>query len=160
MDGTLLDDNKEISDSFLEAIEKLKRREIRIAVFTGEDYIMARECLNIQDLEGPHALQSGASLIKGKDETIAKRWVDGNISSFVFELVPAVGCDVLVRTDSPGVSDWFHVGHFTVNPYLFFLQSKKYRITVLDNLSQVINKRRLLQLDATGDFGVLTRVLA
>jgi len=91
MNGTLLDDSKEISDCSLEAIEKLKRKETRIAVSTGRDYIMAREYLNILDLEGPHVLQNRASLINGKDETIARRWVDGNTSSFVYELVPLWG---------------------------------------------------------------------
>jgi len=121
---------------------------------------MAREYLNILDLEGPHVLQNGASLINAKEETIARRWVDANISSFVYELVPAVACDVLLRTDSPGVPDWLHEGHFTVNPYLPFLQSNEYRITVADDLSEVINKSRLLQLDVMRDFSVLTRVLA
>jgi len=37
MNGTLLDDTKEISDCTLEAIEKLKRKETRIAVSTGRD---------------------------------------------------------------------------------------------------------------------------
>jgi len=63
---TLLDDNKEISDCSLEAIEKLKREELKIAVFAGRDYIMAREYLNILDLERPHALHNGALLMKGK----------------------------------------------------------------------------------------------
>jgi len=63
-------------------------------------------------------------------------------------------------TDSPGVTDWFHEGHFTSNPYLPFLQSNEHRIAVTDDLSKVINKSRLLQLDVIEDFGVLIRVLA
>ncbi len=66
MDGTLLDDNKEISDSSLEAIEKLKRKETRIAVFTGQDYIMALEYLNILDLEGPTPFRVELPSQKGK----------------------------------------------------------------------------------------------
>ncbi|MBN2253704.1 MAG: HAD hydrolase family protein [Kosmotogaceae bacterium] len=160
LDGTLLDDTKEISDFSLEAIEKLKKKSIKVAVFTGRDYLMAREYLNILDIEGPHALQNGAFLIRGKSEIISKRWVDGNISSFLLELAPTLGCDVLARTDSLDAPDWFHEGRFVVNPYLPFLQSNEHRITIVDDLSEVINKRRLLQLDITGDFGALTSVLA
>ncbi|MDD2333267.1 MAG: HAD hydrolase family protein [Mesotoga sp.] len=160
LDGTLLDDTKEISDFSLEAIEKLKKNEIKIAVFTGRDYLMAREYLNVLDLEGPHALQNGAFLIKGKGEIIAKRWVDGNISSFLLELAPTLGCDILARTDSQDVPDWFHECDFVINPYLPFLQSNEHRITMVDDLSEAIAKRKLLQLDITGDFEVLTRVLA
>ncbi len=66
----------------------------------------------------------------------------------MYELVPAARCDVLVRTDSPSVSDWFNEGYFTVNPFFPFFQSNEYRITVVDDLSQVINERSLLQLDS------------
>jgi len=89
----------------------------------------------------------------------AKRWLDGNILSFVYALVvPVMGCNILVMTDSPGVTDWFHEGHFTSNPYLPFLQSNEHRIAVTDDLSKVINKSRLVQLDVMEDFSVLIRV--
>jgi HAD superfamily hydrolase (TIGR01484 family) len=70
LDGTLLDENKNISSENLEALKNLKQKGIHIGIFTGRDFEMARGYLDSISAEGPHALQNGALVITGKGKII------------------------------------------------------------------------------------------
>jgi len=45
LDGTLLDDNKNISDQNFEAIRRLRNKQIAFSVFTGRNFYSAYEYL-------------------------------------------------------------------------------------------------------------------
>ena len=64
LDGTLLDDEKRISNSNLDAINKLRKNNIPFSVFTGRNFYSAYEYIRALEVEGLVALQNGALIIE------------------------------------------------------------------------------------------------
>ncbi|AFK06319.1 MULTISPECIES: HAD family hydrolase [Mesotoga] len=159
LDGTLLDNSKRIPASALNAIERLQEKGIKLAIFTGRDYLMAREYLDVLNIEGPHALQNGAFLAKGKGEIFLMRCIERKITEYSVSLASILNCHLLLRTDSSEIPDWYHVGDFALSPYLPFLESNINRIVRLDDLTEVVKSANLLQLDITGDLESLKEIL-
>jgi len=159
LDGTLLDNSKRIPTSSLNAIERLQKKGIKLAIFTGRDYLMAREYLEVLNIEGPHALQNGAFLAKGNGEIVLRRCLERKITEYSISIASILNCNLLLRTDSMEIPDWYHVGDFALSPYLPFLESNIDRIVKLDDLSEVVKSTNLLQLDITGNLESLREIL-
>src|SRR6056297_2402328 len=64
LDGTLLDDDKKISQPDLEAIKTIRQNNIAFSVFTGRNFYSAYEYMNILQFDGLAALQNGALVIE------------------------------------------------------------------------------------------------
>ena len=64
LDGTLLDDNKNISQGNLEAIKRIRENDIAFSVFTGRNFYSAHQYMKILEVDGLVALQNGALIIE------------------------------------------------------------------------------------------------
>ncbi len=159
LDGTLLSDSKEISRKNLEAIDSLKAIGVKIALFTGRDFELTRRYIDVLELEGPHALQNGAIVVTGDGSVLESRSVGRDICYHVIESAFDRQCDVLLRSSSSSVPNWFHRGPFIENPYLPFLQHNSERTSFVTDLNSVIESENILQLDVTGPFEELRGLL-
>src|SRR6056297_2740195 len=87
LDGTLLDDNKEISDKNLEAIQKLRANKIAFSVFTGRNFYSAYEYIRFLDVEGLVALQNGALIIEMPSRKVINEiCLESNIAAQIYQL--------------------------------------------------------------------------
>jgi Cof subfamily protein (haloacid dehalogenase superfamily) len=64
LDGTLLDDEKNISEENLESVKKLKEKGVKFTVFTGRNFSSAYRYLEDLEVEGIIALQNGAIVME------------------------------------------------------------------------------------------------
>ena len=64
LDGTLLDDNKNISDVNLAAINQLRSNKVAFSVFTGRNFYSACEYIKMLEVAGLVALQNGALILE------------------------------------------------------------------------------------------------
>jgi len=64
LDGTLLNDHKNISDVNLKAIHQLRSNKVAFSVFTGRNFYSACEYLKMLAVEGLVALQNGALILE------------------------------------------------------------------------------------------------
>src|SRR6056297_3453925 len=87
LDGTLLDDEKSISSTNLEAIKKLRENQIAFSVFTGRNFYSAYEYLKLLDVEGLVALQNGALIIEMPSRKVINEiCLKSNIASYIYSL--------------------------------------------------------------------------
>lgn len=159
LDGTLLNDNKEISSGNLEALNSLRLKGIPVGVFTGRDFEMARGYLDLISAEGPHALQNGALVITGKGEIIGRTTVFPDLAHTVINMANVRGCDIVLREASIKPPDWFRVAELRMNPYLPFLKAYSHRIEYIEDLHVAAEARELLQIDVTGPHEILSSIL-
>jgi len=64
LDGTLLDDEKNISHVNLEAIKRIRKNDVAFSIFTGRNFYSAYQYMKILNVEGLVALQNGALIIE------------------------------------------------------------------------------------------------
>ena len=159
LDGTLLNENKEISSENLEALKNLRQKGIPVGIFTGRDFEMARGYLDLISTEGPHALQNGALVITGKGEIIDRTTVFPDLAHTAIGMAKGRGCDIILREASLKLPDWFREDRLRVNPYLPFLKAYSHRIEYIENLHVAAEERELLQIDVTGPHELLSSIL-
>ncbi|WP_041446415.1 Cof-type HAD-IIB family hydrolase [Pseudothermotoga thermarum] len=87
LDGTLLDDKKEISSKNREAIKELQKLGVQVTIFTGRSYHSALAYVNQLDIQIPVVFQNGALICTPDRQKIFRQvWLDGEIAISAVEL--------------------------------------------------------------------------
>ena len=66
LDGTLLDDRKNISEENIIALKKLTDHQVFITVFTGRNYLSAKRFIDALGIDIPVVFQNGAFIMNPK----------------------------------------------------------------------------------------------
>lgn len=148
LDGTLLDDEKRISNSNLQAIKKLRQHNVAFSVFTGRSFYSAYQYIKILDVVGLVALQNGALIIempsrKVINEICLKCQIAKNIyhlaKNNLFTIIgytgyhdfdPNDGKDIIVEKNDPNCK--------TFDQYF---QHNKQRITFVESMDAFLGSR-------------------
>ena len=103
VDGTLLDDRKQLSDGAPAAVQRLYERGVRFSIASARPPRMVRELISKLDVREPYACFNGA-LVLGTDESILRKYPMAPADAQkVAEWITAHGFDLWVWTDN----DWF-----------------------------------------------------
>ncbi len=87
LDGTLLDDEKKISESDLQAIEELQIMGVNITIFTGRSFHSALPYVNRLDIKIPVVFQNGALICSPDGKRIYRQvWLPSTVADRIVEL--------------------------------------------------------------------------
>ena len=76
LDGTLLNDNKEISQYSIETLSKRKKNGDILVVSTGRSYIGIPSCIKENGIFDYYITSNGASCVDSKGNYISTEWID------------------------------------------------------------------------------------
>lgn len=143
MDGTLLNDNKEVTDRNKEAIKKAHDKGIKIAITTGRLFISAKYYATLLEIEAPVIAANGAYIReKDRDEVIYKSPISVEDCKSILSIVEKYNFNFYYNTFNSVITKKpFPKG----NTYLQMNQSlpeeMKIQLKVIENLTGEFEKR-------------------
>lgn len=167
LDGTLLDDEKRISNSNLEAINRLRANNIPFSVFTGRNFYSAYEFIKVLDVEGLVALQNGALIIEMPSrQVINEICLERDIAVHIYQLAlewdfTIVGYTGYHECDTDEIKDMFvEVSSQKPASYDYYFKNNSKRIQIVDSLDIFFsNRKKIGQLAIIGEGSELSELL-
>lgn len=152
LDGTLLDDRKNISEENIIALKKLTDHQVFITVFTGRNYLSAKRFIDALGIDIPVVFQNGAFIMNPKSkEVLYQSMLPGPEARSITEIALASGLEVVAYKgflDLPDMmverTDWLGF------PYESYIRNNSHRIQIVDSLLETIPEL-LRALSAGGD---------
>ena len=100
LDGTLLDDQKRISDRAKAAISEYQRRGGIFTIATGRKEESARKFVEMIHVSAPIVAFNGAKIVDfSKNEVLQESFLDTSIAISAYTALRAIGKDIVVYTD-------------------------------------------------------------
>lgn len=100
MDGTLLDNDHQITPQTVEAIRRACSRGIRFIITTGRNFSQAMEQLHGCDITCDYILSSGAEIRNSRQEIVSRTAMDMDVCREVFQILQKWPVSVIFCTDS------------------------------------------------------------
>lgn len=151
LDGTLLDDDKNISDQNFEAIKKLRNKQIAFSVFTGRNFYSAYEYLQVLNVEGIVALQNGALIIDMPSRKVINEiYLNTSVARHIYQLAKEQNLTMIAYTgyhevETSPLKDM--IVEKNSNDCLSFdqyFQHNQERISFVDSLDVCFDKRKVI----------------
>jgi len=158
LDGTLLDDRKNISEENIIALKKLTDHQVFITVFTGRNYLSAKRFIDALGIDIPVVFQNGAFIMNPKSkEVLYQSMLPGPEARSITEIALTSGLEVVAYKgflDLPDMmverTDWLGF------PYESYIRNNSHRIQIVDSLLETIPSfSELSQLAVIGPEGEL-----
>lgn len=161
LDGTLLDDRKNIPEANLMALKKLLEHQILITVFTGRNYHSAKPFIDALDIDIPVVFQNGAFIMNPRSqEVLYQSLLPALEAQSITETALASGFDVIAYTgfrDLPDMvvqrTDWHG------SPFEAYVRHNSERIQTVPSLPAALRSLTdFSQLAVIGPEGELRRL--
>jgi len=143
LDGTLLDDEKRISEENLEAVRNLKKKGVPVSVFTGRNFYSAFKYINELQIEGLVALQNGALIIEVPSRRVINEIsLEARIADALYKKTAEYDFKVLGYTRYEDTPDMYAENEFWVGlPFEKYMERNKDRLKMVDSLQTFIDER-------------------
>ncbi|MEA1883978.1 MAG: Cof-type HAD-IIB family hydrolase [Thermotogota bacterium] len=167
LDGTLLDDDKQISSLNIEAINKLRKKNIAFSVFTGRNFYSAYKYMQVLDIKGLVALQNGALIIEMPSRKVINEIaLKSSIAKKIYQLAKKndftfVGYTGYHESNSNCDKDMFvEKNNKKFQAFDFYFQHNKERIEILNTMDSFFEDRKKIgQLAIIGQESLLCGLL-
>jgi len=134
LDGTLLDNKKNISEENKRAIRAAIEKDVMVTIFTGRNYHSARKYLEELDLDIPITFQNGAFIMDFKSKKIIREvYLNGNIARQVIENARSEDVFYILYKDFLSEKDMV-IDKRYYGPYEFYLKQNERRIIFSDDV--------------------------
>jgi HAD-superfamily hydrolase, subfamily IIB len=135
MDGTLLNDNKEVSDKNKEGIKRLLENDIKVAVTTGRPYVNAGYFADLIGQDLPIIASNGAYIYeKGEGVIYSKSLSKGNVINIIRTL------------KENGYSPQFHGAKD------IYTEKLEYSALFISKLNQIIPEKNRMKINVLNTF--------
>lgn len=161
LDGTLLDDQKNISVENLVAMKKLTEDQIYVTVFTGRNYASAKRFIDELGIHIPVVLQNGAFILDAfSEEVIYRSDLDTSTAIQILQKASSMGMDTLAYTDFLSIHDMLVERRiWTSSPFDPYIQSNRLRIEYVSSIQDKISPlESIAQLAIIGEASVCAKL--
>jgi len=143
LDGTLLDDEKNISSENRLALEKLIQTGIPVTIFTGRNYHSAKRYFEELEIDIPVVLQNGAFIIEPVSEKIIHSSdLDSNIAKKIVSEGKKIGVECIIYSGFLELPDMFiEDGVYAENPFSKYVENNLFRLRMVEDLLTVLESR-------------------
>ncbi len=167
LDGTLLDDDKQISSLNIEAINKLRKNNVAFSVFTGRNFYSAYKYMKALDIVGLVALQNGALIIEMPSRKVINEIsLKSSIAKNIYQLAKKndftfVGYTGYHESNCKCDKDMFvEKSNKKCQAFDFYFQHNKERIEILNTMDSFFEDRKKIgQLAIIGQESLLWDLL-
>ncbi|HRW33620.1 MAG TPA: Cof-type HAD-IIB family hydrolase [Thermotogota bacterium] len=149
LDGTLLDDDKKISDKNYQAIEMLREKQIAFSVFTGRNFYSAYDYLKVLNVEGLVALQNGALIIEMPSRKVINEiYLNASVAWNIYQLAKDRNFTIIAYTGyhetetSQSKDMMVEKNSIDCPSFDHYFQHNHERITFVDSLDAYFDKRK------------------
>ncbi|MCD6449797.1 MAG: HAD family phosphatase [Thermotogaceae bacterium] len=141
LDGTLLDNKKNISEENKRAIKKAIEKGVKVTIFTGRNYHSAKKYLEELDLDIPVTFQNGAFIMDFKSKKIIRElYLDADIARQAIINARAEGVFYILYKDFLSEKDMITDGKYN-GPYKFYLKRNERRIIFSNDVLEYFDSR-------------------
>lgn len=161
LDGTLLDDNKDISIENLEAIKKLKEKGIKFTVFTGRNFSSAVRYIEELEIEGLIALQNGAIVMEMPSRRVlCEIGLKSDVAKEIYHEAKQMNLFITLFARYNDIKDkdlkdmYTETKSWTGTMYENYFEHNRNRISVVDSLAALLDDFEAIgQYAMIGDIG-------
>ena len=146
LDGTLLNDNGEISQKNLSSIEKAIGAGTKVIITTGRSYPSAKKYINLVSSPDPAITYTGA-VIQNHEKIIRRRTINNNLTHYLLNTIKDIGYSpIIYLTDN---NKYFkNLGHFK-NSFLEFSAGTESKLIKTEDLFEK-NWRDVIRISVAG----------
>jgi len=159
LDGTLLNDKKQISDVNEKAIEEALNAGYKVTICTGRAFQSAKDYLSKIPEDIPVVLQNGALIVKnhGRDVLVRKVLPKELAIEILNELTDKF--DLLLFKSFFKIPDIFFENLSAENPFALYFQNNRWRMKKVESLKELVDDE-IVEITVMGEKSEVEKVLS